>query len=108
MDAVAEQRLLSEDIVVQKPFDRSRAVILKAVPDIIHALCHVDVETGPAVVGLHHLLKCPIRDGEQRVAAEHRLDHVAVFLLAPCEEVSVLLDALKTLLLPVTLRNLIA
>ena len=105
---MSKQRLLSEDIVVQKPLNRPRAVVLEAVPDIVHALRHMDVETGPAIVGLHHLFKRLIRYGKQRMAAEHCLDHVTVFLLAPCEEVGVLLDALKTLFLPIALRNLIA
>ena len=68
----------------------------------------MDVEAGHAVVGLDHLLKGLVGDGEQGVAAEHSLDHVVVLLLGPLGEVGVLLDGLIALLLAVTLGHLVA
>ena len=66
------------------------------------------MEAGHTVVGLYHLLECLVGDGEERVAAEHGLDHVIVFLDGPLGEVSVLLDGLHSLLLAVSLGYFVA
>ena len=75
---------------------------------VVHPLGHVDVEAGPAVVGLDHGLKGLVGDGEQGVTAEHGLYHVAVFGFGPFGETGVLLDGLGALLRPVPLRDLVA
>ena len=68
----------------------------------------MDVEAGHAVVGRHHLLKGPVREGEQGVAAEHGADHVVVLLPAPSGKVGVLPDGLAALLHAVPLADLVA
>ena len=67
----------------------------------------MDVEAGHAVVGRHHLLKGPVGEGEQGVAAEHGADHVVVPLFAPFGEVGVLPDGLAALLHAVPLTDLV-
>ena len=67
----------------------------------------MDVEAGHAVVGLDHLLKGLVGDGEQGVAAEHGLDHVVVLLLAPLGEIGVLLNGLGALVHAVPLGHLV-
>ena len=108
VDAVTQHGLLAQDAVVQQTVDGAAAVVLQGVIHVVHALGHVDVEAGHAVVGLDHLLKGLVGDGEQGVAAEHGLDHVVVLLLGPLGEVSVLLNGLITLLLAVALGHLVA
>ena len=75
---------------------------------VVHALGHVDVEAGEPIIGLDHLLKGLVRDGEQGVAAEHGLDHIVVLLLTPACEVGVLLNGLVALFHAVPLADLIA
>ena len=108
VDAVAQHGLLAQDAVVQQAVDGTAAVVLQGVVHVVHALGHVDVEAGHAVVGLDHLLKGLVGDGEQGVAAEHGLDHVVVLLLDPLGEVGVLLDGLVALLHAVALGDLVA
>ena len=108
MYAVSEQGLLAEYPVVQEPVDRSASVIPEAVVYIVHALCHMDVESGHAVVRFDHLLECLVGDGEESVAAEHGLDHVVILFDRPFCEICVLLDALQGLLLAVSLGDFIA
>ena len=108
VDAVAQHGLLPQDAVVEQPIHRAAAVVAQGVVHVVHALGHVDVEAGHAVVGLDHLLKGLVGDGEQGVAAEHGLDHVVVLLLGPAGEVGVLPDGLAALLLAVPLADLVA
>ena len=108
MDAVAQDGLGSQDAVVLEPLDGPAAVVLEGVVHVVHALGHMDVEAGHAVVGLHHLLEGLVGDGKQGVAAEHGLDHVVVLLLRPPGEVGVLPDGLAALLRAVPLADLIA
>ena len=108
MDAVAQHGLIAQQAVVQQPVDGAAAVIAQAVVHIVHALGHVDVEAGQAVVGLHHLLKGLVADGEQRVAAEHGGDHGVLLFGGPAGELGVLRDGLPALFLAVPLAHLVA
>ena len=54
-----------------------------------------------AVVGLDHAIKGLIRNGEERVAAEHCREHGIFALFALGDEVGVFSDGLKALLLAV-------
>ena len=68
----------------------------------------MDVVARHPVVGRSHLLKGPVRNGKQRVAAEHGLDHVAVFVFRPLGELRVLLNGLIALVHAVPLGYLVA
>ena len=107
VDAVAQNGLGTQDAVVLEPLDRPPAVVLEGVVHVVHALGHVDVVAHPAVVGLHHPVKGPVGDGEQGVAAEHGLQHVAGVALAVVDEVLVLLNGLEGLFLAVPVADLV-
>ena len=68
----------------------------------------MDMESGHAVIGFDHFLKCLVRDGEQSMSAEHRFDHIIVFFDSPFSKLSVLLYALKCLFFSVSFGYLIA
>ena len=108
MDAVAENSLVAQDTVVVQTLHGAAAVVLQAVIDVIHALGDVDVIAGTAVIGLDHAVEGLVGDGEQRVAAEHGGKHRVLLLLAVGDPVGVLLDGLQTLLLAVTVGDLVA
>ena len=108
MDAVAEDGLLAQDAVVVQTLHRAAAVVLQAVIDVVHALGDVDVIAGAAIVGLDHAVEGLVGDGEQRVAAEHGGEHRVLLLLAVGDPVGVLLDGLQTLLLAITVGDLVA
>ena len=95
---MAQHGLFPQHAVVEQAVHRAAAVVPEGVVHVVHALGHVDVEAGHAVVGLDHLLEGLVGDGEQGVAAEHSLDHVVVLLLRPPGEVGVLTDGLAALL----------
>ena len=108
VDAVAEHGLRAEDAVVEQAVHRARAVLLGGVVHVIHALAHVHVEAGQAVVGLRHGVERLVGQREERVPAEHGGDHVGVLRGGPAGEVRVLLDGLLQLLLAVAVRDLVA
>ena len=108
MDAVAQNGLFAQNAVILQALHRAAAVVLERVVHVVHALGHVDVVAGAAVVGLRHAVEGPVADGEQRVAAEHGRQHGIVLLLAVGDEVGVLLDGLKALLLAVAVADLVA
>ena len=108
MDAVAQHRHGAKDAVVLEALHRAAAVVLQAVVDVVHALGDVDVVAGHAVVGFDHALEGLVGDGEERVAAEHGLYHLAVFSLGPLYELRVLLDGVQALGLAVAVRDFIA
>ena len=95
--------------MVEQAVHRAAAVVLRESYTSFMPSATWMWKPGPAVVGLHHLLKGLVGDGEQGVAAEHGLDHVVVLLLGPVgDEVGVLLDGLVALLLAVPVADLIA
>ena len=64
VDAVAQQGLGPQNALVQQPVHAAGTVFLQGIVYVVHALGHVDVEAGTAIVGLDHLLKGFIRNGE--------------------------------------------
>lgn len=58
MDAVAQNGLFPQNAVVLEPLDRAAAIVLQAVVHAVHALGHMDVVTGAAIVGGHHAVRC--------------------------------------------------
>ena len=108
MDAVAQKGLVAQNSVVQQAAHRAAAIVSQGVVHVVHALGHMDVEAGHAVVGLHHALKGLVADGEEGVAAEHGLDHVVVRVPGPPSKVGVLLNGLEGLLLAVPVGDLVA
>ena len=83
-------------------------MLLGRVVDIVHALAHVDVEAGEAVVRLDHAVERLVRQREECVPAKHGSNHVGVLAGRPAGKVGVLLNGLIELLLAVTVRDLIA
>ena len=108
MDAVAEDGLVAQDAVVVQALHGAAAIVLQAVIDIVHALGDVDVIAGTAIVGLDHAVEGLVRDGEQRVTAEHGGEHWILLLLAVGDPVGVLLDGLQALLLAVAVGDFVA
>ena len=108
MDAVAQNGLGTQDAVVLQALDRAAAIVLQAVVHVVHALGHMDVIAGAAVVGGHHAVEGLVADGEQGVSAEHGGQHGILVLLALGDEVGVFLDGLQALLLAVPVGDLIA
>ena len=56
------------------------AAVEAGIPHIVHALAHVDVEAGQAVVGLGHLVHGLVRQRKGGVTAKHGGDHVVVVI----------------------------
>ena len=108
MDAVAQNGLVTQDTVILQALHGAAAVILQGVIHIVHALGHMDVIAGTAVVGLHHAIEGLVGDGEQCVTAEHGSQHGVLLLLAVGDPVGVLLDGLQALLLAVAVGDLVA
>ena len=108
MDAVAQNGLFAQNTVILQPLHGAAAIVLERVVHIVHALGHMDVVAGAAVIGLHHAVEGLVADGEQRVAAEHGRQHGVVLLLTVGDEVGVLLDGLQALLLTVAVADLVA
>ena len=108
MDTVTQHRLFAQDTVIHEALHGAAAVVAERVIHIVHTLGDVDVEAGAACVGLHHPLEGLVGDGEEGVTAEHSCQHGVFLLLAVGDEVGVLLNGLQTLLLAVTVGDLIA
>ncbi|MPM26014.1 hypothetical protein SDC9_72515 [bioreactor metagenome] len=108
VDAVAEKRLRSQNIVILQALDGAAAVVLQTVVHVVHTLGHMDVEAHPAVVGGYHPVKGFVGDGEQGVSAEQGLEHIAGVFLTVVDEVLVFLHGLERLLLAVPVGDLIA
>ena len=108
VDAVAQEGSFAQDAVIEQAVHRAAAIVPEAVVDVVHAFRHVDMEAGHAVVGLHHFFEGFVGKGEERVAAEHGLDHRIVGLAGPVREVGVFPDALAGFFLAVPLGDLIA
>ncbi len=108
MDAVAENGFGAENAVILQTLHGAAAVVLEGIVHIVHALGHVDVVAGAAVVGCGHTVEGLIGDREQRVAAEHRREHRVVPLFALGDEVGVFLNGLQALLLAVAVGDLVA
>ena len=75
MDAVAQNGLGAQNAVVLQALDRAAAIVLQGVVHVVHALGHMDVVAGAAVVGRHHAVEGLVGDGEQSVSAEHGRQH---------------------------------
>ena len=108
MDAVAQNGLFAQDAVVLQALDGTAAIILQGVVHVVHALGHMDVVAGAAVVGGYHAVEGLVADGEQGVSAEHGSQHGILVLLALGDEVGIFLDGLQALLLAVPVGDLIA
>lgn len=81
MDAVAEHGVGTQQIVLQQALDGADATTVETgVPHVIHALAHMDVEAGQAVVGLGHLVHGLVRKRKGGVTAKHGGDHVIVVI----------------------------
>ena len=94
--------------MVLEPLHRTAAIVLQGVVHVVHALGHMDVVAGAAIVGGHHAVEGLVADGEQSVSAEHGGQHGILVLLALGDEVGVFLDGLEALLLAVPVGDLIA
>ena len=88
--------------------DRGAAVLLCGVVDVVHALAHVDVEAGEAIVRLNHAVERLVRQREEGVTAKHGGNHVGILAGSPASEVGVLLDGLVKLLFAVAVGDLVA
>ena len=81
VDAVAQHGVGTEQVVLQQALDGADATAVEAgVPHVIHALAHMDVEAGQAVVGLGHLVHGLVRQRKGGVTAKHGGDHVVVVI----------------------------
>ena len=94
MDAVAENGLGAENAVILQALHGTAAVVLEGVVHVVHALRYVNVIARAAVVGLDHAIKGLIRNGEERVAAEHCREHRVLILFAFGDKIGVLLNGL--------------
>ena len=105
---VAQHGLGTEYAVVQQAVHASGAVIVGGIVNVVHALGHVYMESGHAVVFLYHFLKGPVGYGEEGVAAEHCAYHGVLLPGAVAYEVAILPDGQVALLLPIPVADLIA
>ena len=108
MDAVTEDRFLTEDAPLHQPVNGQHMVVITAVLYVVEPLADVDMVTRPAVIRLDAFFKGTVGDREQRVHAEHGTEHRIILLLAILDKVGILLDGFITLRLAVTVGDLVA
>ena len=113
MDAVAEHGVGTQQIVLQQALDGADATAVEAgVPHVIHALAHMDVEAGQAVVGLGHLIHGLVRQRKGGVTAKHGGDHVVVVIATllggPLGKLGVLGNGLVAFFLTAAVGDLVA
>ena len=108
VDAVAKDGLVAQDAVVVQALDRAAAIVLKRIINVVHALGDVNVIAGTAVVRFNHAVKGLVRDGKQRVSAEHGREHRVFVFLTVGDPVSVFLHGLDALFFAVAVRDLVA
>ena len=78
VDAVAEKRLRTEDVVIVEAVDDTLSVFLQAVMQVFNTFSDMDVIAD--FVRLHRccVIKCLIRDRELRMHAHHACNHVGI------------------------------
>ena len=113
VDAVAEHGVGAEQVVLQQALDGTDAAAVEAgIPHVVHALAHMDVETGQAVVGLGHLVHGLVRQRKGGVTAKHGGDHVVVVIATllggPLGKLGVLGNGLVALFLTAAVGDLVA
>ena len=113
MDAVAEHGVGTQQVVLQQALDGADATAVEAgVPHVIHALAHMDVEAGQAVVGLGHLIHGLVRQRKGGVTAKHGGDHVVVVIATllggPLGKLGVLGNGLVAFFLAAAIGDLVA
>ena len=81
MDAVAQHGVGTQQVVLQQALDGADAAAVEAgIPHVVHALAHMDVEAGQAVVGLGHLIHGLVRKRKGGMSAKHGGDHMVVVI----------------------------
>ena len=99
--------------MLQQALDGADAAAVEAgVPHVIHALAHMDVEAGQAVVGLGHLVHGLVRKRKGGMSAKHGGDHVVVVIATllggPLGKLGVLGNSLVALFLATAVGDLVA
>ena len=113
MDAVTEHGVGTKQVVLQQALDGADAAAVETgVPHVVHALAHMDVEAGQAVVGLGHLIHGLVRKRKGGMAAKHGSDHVVVVVATlfgrPLRKLGVLGNGLVALFLTTAIGDLVA
>ena len=105
---MSQNGLFAQNPVLGKTVDGAHTIAVPAVLHVGMPLADVDVVAGETVVRGDHVFKGAVRDGKERVTAEHGLEHIVLMLVAEAGEVGILAYALVALALAVALRDLIA
>ena len=106
--AVPKQRPFAQNAVVQQAVHAAAAVVLHGIVNVVHAFANVNMEARAPAVCLNAFFKRLIAYREQRMPAEHGLQHGVVFALAVIYKALVLLNGFIALLFAVALAHLIA
>ena len=108
IDAVAENGVGAEDVVVHESVDNALVMLVQAVVQVLDAFGDVDVITRVTGERRNALVESFVGKSELRVHSEHAREHIGVVLLAVIDEVNILLDRLVALLLTVAVGGLVA
>ena len=99
--------------MLQQALDGADAAAVEAgIPHVVHALAHMDVEAGQAVVGLGHLIHGLVRKRKGGMSAKHGGDHmvvvIATLLGGPLGKFGVLGNGLVAFFLAAAIGDLVA
>ena len=113
VDAVAQHGVGTQQVVLQQALDGADAAAVEAgIPHVVHALAHMDVEAGQAVVGLGHLIHGLVRKRKGGMSAKHGGDHmvvvIATLLGGPLGKFGVLGNGLVAFFLAAAIGDLVA